>query len=524
MPKVTNNNGQVQETYTGVYNMIPSALISAEVDGPVSDVLNELGEICKYYKIYKKGAQFIPEGSHGDYVPSDLPFQLAATLIDKEARFMFAEKPDITIKPKADVGVVSQEAKNMLTTYQDLVDTVMQKNNWEGNLLRAAKDCFVGKRVACLVNWNEDDGVTISFIPSTHFVWETALGNPNVITKFVCFQVDRDSLKSKARRIFKKKYIMHSDGYAYLEETLYDGAGQIIQQITPETQTLLKQIPVAIILNDGLTGDLNGETDVSEYSDSWYSKLANADIDADRKSMNPVVYTVDMDSTSTKGLSRSAGSFWDLQSDQGLGNPNPSVGVIESNMSYSDTLGNTLSRIRADAYDRLDIPNINIETMVGSITSGKALKAIYWPLIVRCKEKMKSWGPQIRKIVELIVEGSQLYPNCITQYTSDVLQPVDYSVDVVLNIPIQEDESEEKQLDLAEVQAQVMSRKAYMKKWRGLSDSEVDEELRQIALERQYIDDAAFPGNTNMPVSGVSINPDEEEVDQQMVDIGEDEQ
>ena len=222
MPKVTNNNGQGQETDTGGYNMNPSALISAEVDGPVSDVLNELGEICKYYRIYKKGAQFVPEGSHGDYVPSDLPFQLAATLIDKEARFMFAEKPDVTIKSKADVGVGSQEAKNMLTTYQDLVDTVMQKNNWEGNLLRAAKDCFVGKRVACLVNWNEDDGVTISFIPSTHFVWETALGNPNVITKFVCFQVDRDSLKVKqdayskrsmlcilmAMHILKKHYMM----------------------------------------------------------------------------------------------------------------------------------------------------------------------------------------------------------------------------------------------------------------------------------------------------------------------------
>src|SRR5699024_3780222 len=102
----------------------------------------------------------------------------------------------------------------------------------------------------------------------------------------------------------------------------------------------------------------------------------------------------------------------------------------------------TLSRIRADAYDQLDVQNINMETMVGSITSGKALKAIYWPLIVRCKEKMKSWGPRIRKVVELIIEGSMLYPDCVKEYTINPLQPVDYTVTVEQNIPIQEDEAE----------------------------------------------------------------------------------
>ena len=35
-----------------------------------------------------------------------------------------------------------------------------------------------------------------------------------------------------------------------------------------------------------------------------------------------------------------------------------------------------------------------------------------------------------------------------------------------------------------------MSRKAYMKKWRNLDDDEADEELRQIALERQILEDS----------------------------------
>ena len=52
-------------------------------------------------------------------------------------------------------------------------------------------------------------------------------------------------------------------------------------------------------------------------------------------------------------------------------------------------------------------------------------------------------------------------------------------------------------MDLAEVAAQTMSKKSYMKKWRGLTDDEAQEELEQIALERQIIDD-----NVVMPRSG----------------------
>ena len=220
--------------------------------------------------------------------------------------------------------------------------------------------------------------------------------------------------------------------------------------------------------------------------------------------MNPVVYTVDMDHKSTKNLSRSAGSYWDLISDQNLDESSPQVGVLESTMSYSDSLSATLDRLKTASYDQVDVPNINLETMVGSITSGKALKAIYWPLIVRCKEKMKSWGPQIRNVVEIIIEGSKVYPNCITQYTNQPLVPVDYEVEVTQNIPIQEDEDEEKQLDLAEVTAQTMSRKTYMKKWRGLSDTEVQDELQQIALERQLLEDAAFPQPGGDPYNDIN--------------------
>lgn len=475
------------------FNRIPYALLNAESEGAGKDLLDEMTQICKYYKVYKKGASFTVEGSNGDYVPAKLRYKMSASLINKEARFLFAEPPDITVEAKGDAGTVSPDAKNMLTVYNDLLRTVLDKNHFEDALLKAAKDCFIGKRVAAVVNFNEEDGITITFLPSTQFIYETRLGNPSVIEKFVAFIVVRDSKSLSEKRIFKKKYTLE-DGVVYLEEVLYDGAGKLLEEITECQPTRMSVIPARVFVNDGLTGEDEGESEIELLSsfEEYYSKLSNADIDAERKSMNPTKYMVDMASNSTKNLSTAAGAVWDLGSDQNLDKANVQVGILEPAMNYSEPLKTSLDRIKTVGYEQVDMPNITLETMTGAITSGKALKAIYWSLIVRCKEKMKMWGPQLRGLAEIILQGALVYPNCITQYTDAVLAPVAYEVAVAQNTPLPEDEMEERNMDLAEVESKTMSRKSYMKKWRQLTDEEVDAELEQIALERSIIDDAAF--------------------------------
>ena len=494
------------------FNRIPYALINAEVSGSAKDILDELTQICKYYKIYKKGASFTVEGTNGDYIPAKLNYKMAASLINKEARFLFAEPPDITVEPKGDVGKVTQEAKDALTIMNDLVKTILDANKFEEALIKAAKDCFIGKRVACLVNFNEDDGVTITFLPSTQFIYETKIGSTNVITKFVCFIIVKDSITLGEKRIFKKKFEL-VDNVVYLEEVLYDGAGKELEVVTEYQETLMPMIPAVIFINDGLTGEESGESEIEILQDdeSWYSKLSNADIDAQRKSMNPTKYTIDMESNSTKNLSTAAGALWDLGSDQNLDKPHPAVGMLEPSMNYSASLDTTLRRVKKSAYNQVDMPDI--EEVQATITSGKALKAIYWPLIVRCKEKMKMWGPQLRALVNIIIQGAMVYPNCIKQYTDDVISPVAYEISVVGNLPIPEDEIEEKNMDLSEVESKTMSRKAYMKKWRGLTDDEVQEELEQIALERQMIEDSSFSvSGDNPPYSNSNSNSEKKDV------------
>lgn len=492
------------------FNRIPYGLINEEVSGYTNDVLAELTQICGYYKVYKEGASFVTEGSNGDYVPSNLPYKMAASLINKEARFLFADAPDITITTKGDLGKASDEAKNQITVMSDLVKTILDANKFEQQLVKAARDCFIGKRVACLVNFNEEDGVTVTFLPSTQFLYEMNVGNTK-LTKFVAFIIVKDSITLSEKRIFKKKYeLEHKPGdkdVVYLEEQLYDGAGRLIEDVTARQEIMLDKIPAVVILNDGLTGDDDGESEIEVLKgyESWYSKLSNADIDAERKSMNQIKYAIDMDSNSTKGLSTAPGAFWDLGTDQNLDHPSPSVGTINPDTSYSVALQSSLDRIKSTSYDQVDMPDINLQTMSGAITSGKALKAIYWPLIIRCKEKMKTWGPQLEAVVSIIIDGSIVYPNCIKRYTDDFLVSVAYEVDVEQNIPIPDDEVEEKQVNLAEVTAQVMSRKSYMKKWYQLTDDEVSEELEQIAIEKQIIEEANFPMNgENVPYSEAS--------------------
>lgn len=493
------------------YNKIPYSLLNAELEGNASDTLKEFGEIMEYYKIYKKGVKFESEGTGGHYVAAQLKYKKAATLINKEARFLFGQKPDINIESDGDVGKITDDAKAMLTTYQNLLNRILRENKFESILLKAAKDCFIGKRVAALINFNEENGVTVQFLPAVNFVYETRLDNSEVLEKFVCFTVVKERTDLSAKRIFRKKFQMEyneetGESVCYLEETLHDGSGKLVETVTEYQPTLLDRIPATVIINDGLTGETDGESEIELLKDDekWYSKLSNADIDSLRRNMNPTKYTVDMATNSTRNLSTGPGAYWDLASDQNAEHPHPSVGVLSSDTNYSQSLDTTLKRIDATMHDEVDVPNITLENIQGVVTSGKAMKCLYWPLIVRCNEKMKTWGPALEYIANVIIQGAMVYPKCIIKYTEDALSPVDYEVNVVQNYPLPEDEEDEKNMDLAEVSANTMSRKSYMKKWRQLTDHEVDEELQQIALELALIE------GTNMETTTVSESVDDD--------------
>lgn len=480
------------EVIMNVSNRIPFNIIKEELTSNVTDYQAELREIATYYKTYNKGATFNTEGSGGDYIASQVAFKKAAQLINKEARFMFAASPDININYDGNMDNASDEVKDTLDVYRRLIKNVLRKNMFYKTLVQAARDCFIGKRIAIQLNFNEDTGITISFFDAFSFVYETNPDNREQLIKLVTYTVIQDSSKQSDKRIFKKKYELQ-DGVVYFEDKLFDGAGKELEVINERQETLLEEIPGVVIINDGLLADLDGESDIAniEQYEALYSKLSNADVDAERKGMNQIRYTIDMDSKSTENLSAGPGAYWDLQTNQDIDNAAPGIGTLSTNLDYSNSLQVTLDRIRSTMFDQMEIPDITPENLAGVITSGKGLKAIYWPLTVRCDEKMMAWKSKIEYLIESIINGSLVYPNCAREYIGDnILQPITYEVEVVRNSPLLDDESEEKQVDMAQINYNVMSRKSYMKKWFNMTDNEIDSELKQIALEREMLENS----------------------------------
>jgi hypothetical protein len=491
---------------------IPSSLIQGELEGLYgANVLSDMYETIQLYNVYEHGAPYTQD-KNLDYTPADLRYKTTRSLLDKEVRFLFSKSPDFYVD--VDLGDNKEEreaAKDASTVYQTLIDNVLEENNFNDALLKSAKDCFIGKRVALMFNINEESGIQVSFLPSLEFVYDVDPNNANILTKIVAFYGLNNEKAKIDQRIYKKKYWMQN-GLCYYSENVYNGMGQLVEEIQPDTQTRFTFIPAWVIVNDGLTGDLIGVSEIAQLQDyeSWYSRLAAADMDAERKGMNPIRYTVDASPESTKGLSISAGAFWDISSDQNQAvDRSAQVGVLDSPMTYSTALGTTLDRIKNTMYEQCAVPNVSPEALKGVVSSGKTLKAIYWDLIVRCDEKMLAWRPALQFLGKCIIEGVRLYPKAGQFYIDEALPDVGYTIRVDNQYSLPEDEQEEKQTDLAEVTAQTMSRKSYMKKWRNLTDDEAEEELRQIALERQILEDAF----TEPPMEGqtepVEPSPDD---------------
>lgn len=492
---------------------IPQSMVYAELDGLYgSAILRDMHQIINLYDVYEKGADYITEAK--DYTPADLKFKYARSIIDKEARFLFSRTPDffVDVDP-GDTKAQKESAKQASVVYQTLVDKVLAANQFPKALLQAAKDCFIGKRVALMYNISEATGkIGISFLPSLEFVYDVDPGDSNTLTKIIAFYGLNNETNRTNQRIYRKKYEL-KDGFCYYTEEIYDGLGQVIETISPETKTKFTYIPAWVIINDGLTGDLIGTSEIELLQDyeSWYSKMSGKDLDAESTGMNPIRWARDMSPESTKGLSISAGSFWDLSTDQNAADGvTGEVGVLDSPMTYSGALSTTLDRVKNAMYEQTAVPNVSPDALKGVVSSGKTLKAIYWDLIVRCDEKMLVWRPALQFMAECIIEGARLYPGVLKTYIEDPLPIEPYEIRVDNQYSLPEDEAEEKQIDLSEVNAQTMSKKSYMKKWRNLTDEEADEELQQIARERELLESSYFnPGDIGTQTEDKNVEEEE---------------
>lgn len=483
-----NNNTSYEVSVIGALKSFPYFVLRNEIKTGYNLYTEELREIKSYYINYKKGAEFHPTGTLGDYIPSMMNFKIAKTLIDKEARFMFSQTPSIIFN----VEGTDNKTKEIAGQYQKIIYKVIEDSKFSKTLLQSAKDCFIGKRVACVVDVSEQDGIRIHFYNALQFYYETDYDSDR-LTKFISFENATESKTMKERKFLVNRY-EERNGTIYMSSILYTGNGRIEQKLIAEKETDLKYIPAVIITNDGTLEDKRGVSEIMDLIDeeSGYSKLANADVDSEHKGMNPIRYVVDMNSETTGNLNSGAGSFWELKSEQNQNEIHPMVGVIAPAMNHTESVKTTLDRVKNSMYSQLDVPNISEETMVGTITSGKALKALYYPLQVRCDEKMKTWIPDLKSIFTFVIEFAKLNPLLVAEiYKVNDLGDIQYTIEVDEEYALMEDEQEERDNDISEINAMARSRKSYIKKWRRnefTTDAQIEEELMQIALEQNMFD------------------------------------
>ena len=115
------------------------------------------------------------------------------------------------------------------------------------------------------------------------FVFDTDPEDVDRLTKVIFFYHTNESTDRLKQRIWRQKYELR-DGRCYLTEGLYDGTGRTISETHSDENTGLDFIPVYVIINDGLTGDMTGKSDVERLWDNQddYNRLKSDDRDASR--------------------------------------------------------------------------------------------------------------------------------------------------------------------------------------------------------------------------------------------------
>ena len=460
--------------------------VAAELTGLYgSAVLQEMNDILRLYDIYEGRENFIDKSEEKDYTQTEKRTNLIKKLIKEESRFLFGKTPELYIQPKNDTDADKDKAGE-INLY---LNKILKDNLFSEKLVKGARDCFIGKRAAIKLYANQDTKeIRIMFLPSLEFIYESDEENPNELKKIIFFYQTNKEVERDKQRIWKQKYEM-IDGRCILNEGIYNGNGILIEPINVDIDLQLSGIPCYVIINDGLSGDPFGESDVKELLDNQiqYNRLSSEDVDTLRKGMDRIIYGVDIDPEASEKFKLKPGAFWDVPTDPTAEGKQATLGTIPTDFGYGEKIESSLKRIKSDMYEMLNVPMLSNDELKGMMTSGKTMKALYWQLITRCEEKMMAWRPALEWLIRAILEITEVYQ-------IEKLPQLDYTVTVENNYPLQEDEDEEKTLDLQQVNAQAMSRKTFIKKWQGVTDDVADAEIKQIALEREMLEESYVSG------------------------------
>ena len=463
-----------------------NTLLRSELQGLYGDYLARINKINRWYAIYE-GEQEWETASGLDYEPTKKVTNITKKLIDTRARFMFGREPYFDVRPINKDEKGSTNYQDQAQEKEDLLKKILDENKFHSKVLKSYKDCSIGGKIAIKLWANKNLGLRIIFSPAQEFFAQYDIDDVDDLQKVVFFYVLKDDKDRRKQRIKKQVWEL-VDRRCILNEIIVNGEGMPISIEYEDYDTGLDFIPVIIVKNGGLTGETEGISDVEQLwgNQNIYNKLTSDDVDALRFQMFGQDVVTDADENSLKSIKIAPGAMIDLQTDvsQAAEGRQAKMERLESGFSYKDKFEDTINRVKNDMYDTLDVPNVGLEQLKGLMQSGKSMKALYWGLMAACEEDWTEWGPALSQMVDYVFKMVDIY----NLYGARDIARYETTLEIEHVYPIQEDENEQKRIDMEEVIAEVRSRRSYMDKWGNYED--IESELEQIQLEKQIMQDS----------------------------------
>lgn len=403
-----------------------------------------------------------------DYKPTQDIRNKVKPLLKKQARWMFGKEPTIMFKPN------DFKDKDKCEELRMFIDDIFEDNNFWSNTRKAFLEATVKKRVLLRVEANPGQPLVIKYETIENFYYKEKNG---VLLKVIFFE--EDELNAYREADTEKIYYLHTYYYkvnettrerqAWYKKETYKNT-DLQEELTIDVDTGFTTIPCWLIKNGGELNDSFGESDVTELEDAQnqYNRRISDFADALRFQLFGAEVVVDGNEDDVNKFNVAPGALHAVKTRDELLDSGKQANVqrLEYNIGNSAAMESYLDRAENDMNFALDMPKLSD---LNNIPSAKAMIYLYNDLIARCEEKWNDWERPLLGLINFIMEVS---PVCYKGTFNSKWSRLKYTTIFKHNYPLPSDDDEKKKTAIAEVQADVRSRKSYIKEYSDEEDAE----------------------------------------------------
>ncbi|APQ76280.1 phage portal protein [Clostridium botulinum] len=418
-----------------------------------------------------------PVDDNVDYKPTQDIRNKVKPLLKKQARWMFGKKPTLIFK--AD----DLKDKEQCEELRKFIEDVFENNNFWNNTRKAFLEATIKKRVLLRAEANPGEPIVIKYESIENFYYKEKNGK---LLKAIFFEEDEMNVYKEDK---DKLYYLHTYYYKVDEDTkalqawyrkeTYKNT-DLQKELIIDQDTGFSTIPCWLIRNGGELNNTFGESDITDLRDAQnqYNKRNSDFADALRFQMFGSESIIDGNEDDVNRLTIAPNAVHAIKTrDEALAEgKQATIQRQEYNIGSSSALDSYLDRADSDMKETLDMPKISD---LNNIPSAKAMVYLYNDLIARCEEKFNDWEKPLLSLMNFIIEvGSVCYPGIFNK----AWVQMKYTKIIKQNYPIPNDEDEKKTLAMKEVEADVRSRKSYIKEYSDEED--VEKAFEEILNEK----------------------------------------